>query len=126
MSNVKTWQDMLNIRVSDYAMINWKIITKAIVKKEWCSCCWYDTWIFCEQTEQCSFVSPYDIMFHPKSNFFNKIAMYIKIKNTNWPIKVIYTNKLAKKLKFWCLEAPFYIPYLIEKINNPSMIDIFE
>lgn len=126
MEKVRSRQNLLDIWVSNYAMINWKVITKAKVEKQWCCGCWYDTRIYCEQTDQCQFISEYEIMFHNKSNFFNKIALYIKMKHTKWEIRVIYTSKLAEKLKIGCLKSPFYLTYLIEKINNPSPMDIFE
>lgn len=113
-------------------MINWKVITRArVIKRErlnnnHCCGCLYDTHIYFWQIEQCQFMSEYEIMFHPKSNFFNKIALYIKLKHTKWEIRVIYTQKLAEKLKIGCLKSPFYLTYLIENVNNPSPIDIFE
>ncbi len=126
MKKATSRQNLLDIRVSNYAMINWKVITKAVVEKKWCCGCWYDTRIYCWQTEQWQFISDYEIMFHPKSNFLDKIALYIKMKHIKWEIRVIYTNKLAEKLKVGCLKAPFKLKYLLEKINNPDLMDLCE
>lgn len=114
---------LLQKRTKDFALIEWVEINKLKKSDNTHSFC-YSFCMYSKIHNKRSNVSIYDIIFHPRSNFLRFVAREIKL-NMKDKIKIVYSQELVKKLKYWCIKSESPISYVLDKVNNTTVLDIY-